>query len=54
MGWLFRTIVRQGERASAARGCMLIIGFILLIVLGLVFFLPLLVHALPLVQTTHP
>lgn len=54
MGWLFRTLVRQQQRATAARGCLVLVVFIVLVVVGLVFILPLLLRLLPLVQTTHP
>ena len=54
MGWLFRTLVRQQQRATAARGCLVLVVFIVFVVVGLVFILPLLLRFLPLVQTTHP
>ena len=52
MGWLWRTIVRQQQRAAAARGCMLLIFFAVMAAVGLWFGLPLLLHALPLIQKT--
>lgn len=54
MGWIFRTIMRQQRRAVAARGCMTIVLFVVLVVVGMVFVLPLLLRLLPLVPTTHP
>ena len=54
VGWLFRTLVRQQQRATAARGCLVLVVFIVFVVVGLVFILPLLLRFLPLVQTTHP
>ena len=54
LGWIFRTIVRQQRRAMAARGCMTIVLFVVLVVVGMMFILPLLLRLLPLVPTTHP
>ena len=50
---LFRAILRQQERATAARGCMTIILFGLLVVLFMAFGIPLLGHLLAALPKAH-
>ena len=43
---IFRAIMRQQQRAAAAKGCMTLIVFIFLVIVTLVFGVPILVHLL--------
>jgi hypothetical protein len=53
VGWFLRSVMRQQQRATAARGCTILIFFAALVTAGLLFGLPLLARVLPLIQKAH-